>query len=116
MRSAEEIEISTELHFRVTPVGNRKIEFLDITNEGGTIKLQPRNTRPASVQEQALWDLAVNLRQILTSMGWTSENGVPGKQHLPGGGGIDAGKTRNSLGHPLPEPKESIRTDRPEGS
>lgn len=80
--------------FRVTPVGNRKIEFLHYFGEGDDRMLRVKSTRPATPQECCLWDALV---AVMQGIGDAAEEA---KEFLPGGGGIDATKVRDSLGNP----------------
>lgn len=99
--NAKDLEENTAayLRFRVTPVGNRKIEFLHFYGEGADRMLRVTSTRPATNQEQALWDHMMGLREQLDKMGWTPDGGVPAqKEYLPGGG-VDANTVRDPLGN-----------------
>jgi hypothetical protein len=100
VKSAEELEIATLLKFRVTPVGNRKIEFLDVILENNVVSTKVRSTRPASVQEQEMWDHMLGLREQLSNLGWTPDSGMLAKPFLPGGGGVPTEEVRDSLGNP----------------
>lgn len=81
--------------FRVSPVGNRKVEFLVFYGEGDEQMSRVRATRPATPQEGFLWDRLVGVLELADR-----ENPGGLKEFLPGGAGVDATKVRDPLGNP----------------
>lgn len=97
-RLAED-QVGRKLLFRVTPVGNRKIEFLEIKGtpgEGNASMVRVRNTRPSTQQECEMWDLLVHI----TAINIATDSPTA---HLAG---QDAYEVRDSLGNELPDPRE----------
>jgi hypothetical protein len=90
LRESEEA-LGNILKFRVTMVGNRKLEFLAHFGEGDQQMLRVKSTRPATQQEGEMWDYMLKLMGQLTDVG-----GEAGRPEA----GLDAHKVRDSLGNP----------------
>lgn len=88
MSKNAEDNVAEILKFRVTPVGNRKIEFLHLYGQGDESMLRVTATRPATQQEQVMWDYIIRLYKD-----WDAD--VKKKVE-----GIDANSVRDSLGTP----------------
>ena len=97
-----EMLLAESLGFRVSPMGNRKLDFLKISG-GGSIEnariYAVKATRPATPQECEMWDRLVDV--LIAASNEVSDPTL--KDFLPGGGGIDARSVRDSLGNPLDE-------------
>jgi hypothetical protein len=97
-KKAEET-LGNHLRWRVTPVGNRKVDFLEWREaEGNTpAGFYVRSTRPATQQECELWDHALGLQeQLLNAAGEATA-------HSTQIAGVDAYQVRDSFGTPLQE-------------
>jgi hypothetical protein len=97
-KKAEEI-LGNHLRWRVTPVGNRKVDFLEWREAEGKTPagFYVRSTRPATQQECELWDHALGLQEQLLGVRGTAVE-VPDAVI-----GTDAYKSRDSFGTPLQE-------------
>lgn len=104
MNNKREIEdqLAGYLRFRVTPVGNRKIEFLHFfgkDTQGKDVMLRVTATRPATQQECEMWDHMLGLAQQLAGMPVPDGGMKEAQENLHG---IDAYQARDSLGNPRP--------------
>lgn len=87
--------------FRVSAVGNRKVEFVYFYGEGENAMLRVKSTRPATPQECALWDsLLAVMMGVSEEVEAAGGKGEGVKERLPGGGGVDANTVRDPLGNP----------------